>query len=132
VLDLNNGDTDSSLAVTWAANNSDPVLFQASLPPALDKSADIVIHIIASMGGTTDTPTIASDTYFNVGDTKVEDATAAITGTTATEYTITIANADVPSDAQTMSVELTPGSHTTDTAVVHAIWIEYTGSTLTS
>lgn len=132
VLDLANGDTDSSLAVTWAASNSDPIVFQTPLPPNLDVSADVVVHLLASMGGATDTPTIASDAYFNVGDTKVEDASAAITGTTVTEYTITIAAADVPAGAQTLSVELTPGAHTTDTVIIHAIWIEYTGTVLTS
>lgn len=131
VLDMANGDTDSGIVVTWEASNSDPVLFQTALPPNLDVSADIVVHLRAKMGGSTDTPTIASDAYFNEGDTKVEDVTAAL-GSTYAEKTITIAAADVPAGAQTLTVELTPGAHTTDTVVISAIWIEYTGTTLTS
>lgn len=131
VLDYANGDTDSGLLVTWAANNSDPVAFQTALPPDLDTDSDLVIHLRAKMGGTTDTPTIASDAYFNEGDTKVEDASAALDSSFA-ERTITIAAADIPAGAQTLTVELTPGAHTTDTCIISAIWIEYTGKTLTS
>jgi hypothetical protein len=89
----------------------------------------VVIHFRAKSGGATDTPTIASDAYFNEGDTKVEDVSAAL-GAAYAEKTITIAAADVPAGAQTLTVELTPGAHTTDTIVLSAIWIEYIGQTL--
>jgi len=125
VLDMANGDTDSGLVVTWAASNNDPVLFQTPLPPDLDTTEDLVIHLRAKSGGATDTPTIASDAYFNEGDTKVEDVSAALSASYA-EKTITIAAADIPSGAQTLTVELTPGAHTTDTVVMSALWIEYT------
>lgn len=131
VLDMANGDTDSGLLVTWVASNSDPVLFQFALPPDFNDAADMVIHFRAKSGGATDTPTIASDSYFNEGDTKVEDASAAL-GATFAENTITIAEADIPSGAQTFTCELTPGAHTTDTVVISAIWIEYTKKILTS
>lgn len=131
ILDMANGDTDSGLVVTWASSNNDPVLFQVPLPPDLDAGNDVVIHFRAKSGGATDTPTIAADTYFNEGDTKVEDASAAL-GSSYAENTITIAAADVPAGAQTMTVELTPGSHTTDTVVLSSLWVEYTGSVRTS
>ena len=50
----------------------------------------------------------------------------------ADEKTITIDAADVPAGAQTLTVELTPGAHTSDTIVMSALWIEFTGKTLTS
>lgn len=131
VLDMANGDTDSGLVLTWVASNSDAIIFQIPLPPDIDVSADVVVHFRAKSGGATDTPTIASDAYFNEGDTKVEDVSAAL-GAAYAEKTITIAAADVPAGAQTLTVELTPGAHTTDTIVMSAIWIEYTGTTLTS
>lgn len=124
-LDMANGDTDSGLVVTWAASNSDPVLFQVPLPPDLDTSADLVLHLRAKSGGATDTPVISADSYFNEGDTKVEDDSAAL-GAAYAENTITIAAADIPAGAQTLTVELTPGAHTTDTVVMSALWIEYT------
>ncbi len=129
VLDMANGDTDSGLVVTWAASNSDPVLFQVPLPPNLDAGADVVIHFRAKSGGSTDTPTIASDSYFNEGDSKVEGVSSAL-GASYAENTITIAAADVPAGAQKVTVELTPGDHTTDTVMLSGIWIEYTGMTL--
>lgn len=131
ILDMANGDTDSALVMTWAASNNDPVIFQVPLPPDIDVTADVVIHLRGKMGGATDTPTMASDAYFNEGDTKVEDVSSAF-GSAYAEETITIANADVPAGAQTLSVELTPGAHTTDTMIVSAIWVECTRSILTS
>lgn len=128
-LDMANGDTDSGLVLTWAASNSDPVLFQVPLPPDLNVAADLVVHLRAKSGGATDTPVIASDAYFNEGDTKVEDVSAAL-GATYAEKTITIAAADIPAGAQTLTVELTPGAHTTDTVVLSALWIEYTKTLL--
>lgn len=130
-LDLANGDTDSGLVVTWAASNNDPVIFQTPLPPDLDASKDLVLHLRAKAGGSTDTPTIAADSYFNEGDTKIEDASGALSDSVQ-ELTITIAAADIPAGAQTLSVELTPGAHTTDTVVLSALWLEYSKSLLGS
>jgi hypothetical protein len=131
IRDMANGDTDSGIVLTWAASNSDAIIFQTPLPPDLDVASDVEIHFRAKSGGATDTPTIASDSYFNEGDTKVEGVSSAL-GAAVAENTITIAAADVPVGAQTLTVELTPGAHTTDTIVLSAIWIEYTGITLTS
>lgn len=129
--DMANGDTDSGIVLTWAASNSDAIIFQVPLPPELDVASDLVVHFRAKSGGATDTPTIASDAYFNEGDTKVEDVSAAL-GAAYAEKTITIAAADVPAGAQTLTVELTPGAHTTDTIVLSSISIEYTAVILTS
>jgi hypothetical protein len=132
IFEFTNGDTDSALRLHWAASDSNAICFQVPLPPDLDVAADVVIHFRAAMAGTTDIPVIDADTFFNEGDTKVEDASAAVTGVTVAEYTITIAAADVPAGAQTMSCELTPAAHTTDALYVYAMWIEYTKTILTS
>jgi hypothetical protein len=126
ILNFTNGDTDSALRLAWAASNSDPIIFQVPLPPDLDEASVVEVHFRAAMAGATDTPVISADSYFNEGDTKVEDDSAAVTGTSYAEYTITIAAADVPAGAQTMSCELTPGAHTTDILYITAIWVEYT------
>lgn len=126
ILEFTNGDTDSALRLNWAASNSDPVVFQTPLPPDLDTTADLVIHFRAASAGVTNSPVISADTFFNEGDTKVEDDSAAVTGTTPAEYIITIdGGADLPAGAQTMTVELTPGAHTTDKLYIFAVWIEY-------
>ena len=131
VRDMANGDTDSGIVLTWATPNVDAVIFQVPLPPDLDVSADVVVHFRAKSGGATDTPVFAADSYFNEGDTKVEDNAAAL-GAAYAEKTVTIAAADVPAGAQTLTCELTPGAHTTDTIVLSAIWIEYTRALKTS
>lgn len=125
ILNLTNGDTDSALRLSWAASNSDAITFQVPLPPDLDTNSNVEVHVRAAMEGATDTPVISADSFFNEGDTKVEDDSAAVTGTSYAEYTITIAAADVPAGAQTLSCELTPGAHTTDALYVTAIWVEY-------
>ena len=127
VLEFINGDTDSCLRVNWVAGNQDPVVFQVSLPSDLDTNGDVEIHLRVASESTTDVAGFNADSYFNEGDTKVEDS-ASQTSASATyeELTITIDNTDVPSDAQTLTVELTPQAHTTDDMYLTAIWIEYT------
>lgn len=131
VLDMLNGDTDSALSLTWAASNNDPVIVQAIIPPDFDVASDLVLHMRGKSGGATDTPVFALDTYFNEGDTKVEDSSAALTASYA-EFIATIAAADIPAGAQTVTIEMTVGAHTTDTAIITAAWIEYTGTVLAS
>ena len=131
VLDMLNGDTDSALSITWAAADVTAIAMQVALPPNLDVASDLVLHFRGKMGGATDTPTIASDTYFNEGDTKVEDASAAM-GAAYAENVITIAAADIPAGAQSVTVELTPGAHGTDTLILTAFWLEHTAVLLTS
>jgi FlaG/FlaF family flagellin (archaellin) len=125
-LEYVNGDTDSAWRVLWAATGVDPVAFQVPIPPDLDTGEDVTLHLKAAMGGSTDTPKIDIDTFFDDGDTKVEDQSIDLSGTTYTEYTITIAAADIPSGAQTMSCELTPQAHGTDTLAITGLWLEYT------
>lgn len=132
VLDAINAATDGCQRLLWAASNSDQVIAQIPLPPDLDDTADVVLHIRAAMGGATDTPDITLDSFFNEGDTKVVDTIAAVTGTAYAEYTGTIAAADVPAGAQTLTIGLTPGAHTTDTLAISAIWVEYKRKTLTA
>lgn len=125
ILNTINGDTDGAWRLAWAASNNDAVGFQVPLPPDLDEASVVEIHLRAYMAGATDTPVISADSYFDESDTKVEDDSAALDAT-PTERIITIAAADVPAGAQTLSVELTPGAHTTDILYVTAIWVEYT------
>lgn len=124
-LEFANGDTDSSLQVEWASSNSDAVVFQTALPPDFDSGTDMTFHFRVKSGGTTDAVGFDLDTYFNEGDTKVSDSTTTNQTTSYLEKTATIANADIPSGAQTITIELTPVAHTTDTMVVSSMWIEY-------
>jgi len=131
-LDLANGDTDSGLVITWVAAGVHPILFQVPLPPDLQDTADLVVHLRAKMGGATDTPTINADMYVNEGDTKVEVALNSVLSATWTEKTITFPTADLAAGAQTFTCELTPAAHANDSMLISAIWIEYTKKLLTS
>ena len=123
VLDLANGDTDGALDVVWASSNSDAVVFQVAIPD-IDANEDLKIFLRVK-GGATDTETIASDVYFNEGDTKVEDVSAAVSAAVQ-ELSITVAASDIPAGAKTFSCELTPGAHTNDALTLTAVWIQYT------
>jgi hypothetical protein len=120
-----NGDTDGCLRILWAASNADPIARQITLPPDLDRTADIQIKLLCQMSGGDDQPVIDIDSFFDVGDTKVEDATNAL-GSTLDYFTATIAAADIPATARTLSIELTPGAHTTDTLALYGGYIAYT------
>lgn len=123
-LATTNGDTDSAITLTWAAADVTPVAFQVPLPPDLDDTADMTVHFRIKSAGASDTPVLSLDSYFNEGDTKVEDDTAASTSSWA-EKIATIGNADVPSGAQTLTVEITPAAHDTDALSISAVWLEY-------
>lgn len=101
ILNTINGDTDGAWRINWAATIVDAIGFQVPLPPDLDEAANVEIHLRAAMAAANDTPVISADSYFDEGDTKVEDDSTAITGATFAEYTISIAAADVPAGAQT-------------------------------
>jgi FlaA1/EpsC-like NDP-sugar epimerase len=111
-----------------------PNLFEAqrnivelsSLPGDLDPSQSILVKYLAAMGGATDTPTLSGDFFFGIGGTKRTVATGAVTGTTAAVYTATIVTASIPTLPITLSAQITPGAHTTDTLLLYAMWIEYT------
>ena len=132
ILDAIDAATNGCQRILWAATNVDQVMFQTPLPPDIDDTADVVVHIRAAMGNTNDTPDITVDSFFNEGDTKVVDTISAITGTAYAEYTGTIAAVDVPAGAQTLTVGLTPAAHGTDTLAISAVWIEYKRKLVTS
>lgn len=132
ILSAINDDTDGCQRVTWAASNNDQVIFQVPLPPNLDTTKDLVIHLRIASGGTTNAVGFTVESFFNEGDGKITDTSETNQTTSYAEKIATIAAADVPSGAQTLTVGLTPVAHTTDTLNLTAIWIEYAGITLTS
>ena len=126
-----NGDTDGTLIKHWAASDSNPIIGYACIPnidPGFDLELQFLAELVAATPGTVvDTPTMASDIYFagaGVTMSKIEDVSAAIGTEAQALYTITIAAADVPSGAAVMSIELTPGAHTTDAVYLYGTWLE--------
>lgn len=105
------------------------------MPQDLDDSANVVVHYLAKMAGATDTPVVAMEAYFNAADTDCAGTDDEVDGgTTLTEYTMTIAAADVPASPSALTIVWTPtaGQMGTDELHVYGVWIEYTRKTLTS
>ncbi|MDD5774372.1 MAG: DUF2190 family protein [Candidatus Omnitrophica bacterium] len=125
ILQPINGATDGCQEIVWAASNNDPIITTIALPPDLDDSADLVLHSRIVSGGTTDAVGFTVDTWFNENDTKVSDTSQTNQTATWAEKITTIAAADVPAGAQTVTISLTPVAHTTDTMAVSAVWLEY-------
>jgi len=125
ILEAINAATDGCQRVAWAAANVDQVMFQVPLPPDIDTTEDLEIHIRGLMAGATDTTTsMVSAAYFNEGDTAIADTGATDFAATVGEVVITIAAADIPTGAQTLSVGLTPEAHANDALYVTGIWLE--------
>lgn len=126
IMDAINVATDGCQRILWASSNNDQVVFQAPLPPYIDTTADLVIHMRIVSGGTTDAVGFTFASFFNEADTSVADTSGTNQTTTYAEVVATIAAADIPSGAQTLTCGLTPVAHTTDTLAMSSIWIEYT------
>lgn len=125
ILQPINGATDGAQVVAWAASNNDPIITQISLPPDRDDAADLVLHTRIASAGTTNAVGFTVDTWFNEGDTKVTDTSETNQTTSYAEKITTIAAADVPSGAQTLTLSLTPVAHTTDIMYLSSAWLEY-------
>lgn len=127
-LERVNGATDKALRAVWTAEaDTDEAQFPpVALPQDLDSAIDVTIHLLMAMEGATDTPTVDVQVYNGVGDTEMGGATAAVTGTSVTEYTVTIANANIGTIPGFLNISLVPGAHENDDLYLYAAWIEYT------
>ena len=132
VLDAINGATDGCQRLLWASSNNDQVVTAIPLPPDLDPAKDVVLHARIVSGGTTNAVGFTVDTFWNEADSKITDTTGTNQTTTHAEVTATIAAADIPAGAQTLTIGLTPVAHTNDSMAMTACWLEYSKALLTS
>ncbi len=135
ILEAANGATNSELRINWASSNVDPIAISTALPPDINVAADLVFHFRATTGASTDTFKLTLESWFNEGDTKITDTSAANLSQNGTyaEGTITIAASDIPAGAQTLTINLFPATHGSDTCLLNAAcWLEYTGVALTA
>jgi len=120
--------TDKALRIMWVVTNVDEVQFSpVPMPPDIDATQDLTIHLLARMSGTVgpDNPTIDVQVFDGIGDTEMGGVTAAVTSTLA-ELTRTIVAADITgSPLGFLNISLTPGAHANDEVEVYAAWIEY-------
>ena len=123
--------SNKEVVLTWDGNGT-PGAVSVTIPfvdPAINDSADVVVHMFAKMAGATDTPVVAFEAYFNAGDTDCAGTDPEVTGgVTLTEYTMTIDADDVPAAPSALTLVITPtaGQMDTDELHVYALWLEVT------
>ena len=131
VLTAINAATDGCQRVLWIATGVEQIIFQRTLPPDFDDTADVKLYTRIASGGTTNAVGFTVDSFWNEGDTKVVDTSATNQTTSYVNALTTIATADVPA-ATTLTVGLTPVAHGTDTMALTAVYILYKKKLLTS
>jgi hypothetical protein len=136
---------DESFGIRW--NNAaapDPISMSVPVPPDLDASRDVVIHVLAAKVGATDdaanTVTWLIEAFFNVGgalydaDSDAGGTSSAMTPGASTktvqEETLTIAAANVEASPATLTITLQPtdGTLDDDDVIVTGVWLEYTST----
>lgn len=125
ILKRLNAATDKKQVIEWAASNNDEIVWDFVYPPDLDDAAAVTVHLLAKMGGATDTPVIAVSYFEGVGDTNAGGNTAALSASLA-ELVVTISAANVGAAPNSASIGIAPGAHTNDAVQLLAAWVEYT------
>lgn len=138
---------DETFGVRWNNHaNPDPISTSVPIPPDLNASADVVVHILCAKTGATagDTINWTLEAFNNVSgaaydaDADFGGEAAAITGDatakTVQESTITLAAANVAAAPCILTLTLQPkdGELQTDDVILLGVWLEYTRKTLTS
>lgn len=138
---------DEGFGIRW--NNSDtpdPIATSVVIPPDLDATKDVVVHVLAAKVGATlaDAVTWKIEAFNNV-DGAVYDAgtdfggtSSAMTGNATTktcqEETLTLAAANVAATPCVMNLTIQPtdGTLGTDDVIIFGMWLEYTRKALTA
>lgn len=129
VLEFTNGDVDSAIRLNWVAGNVDPIAFTVALPKDFDTDSDLTLYIEAQTGAN-DTGAFTVESFFTIADadgetygadTKVSDTTGAMVASKIATLTATIAAADIPTGAVSVSIELIPAAHGSDAVYVYGI-----------
>ncbi len=121
-----NAATDKKMRLAWAATSVIEIAFDFVYPPDLDEAANVEVHLLAAMEAANDTPVLGISFFEGVGDTNAGGNTAAITGTSVTEYSVAIAHANVGATPKAASIGIIPAAHGTDALYIYGAWIEYT------
>jgi len=138
---------DEGFGIRWNNHaNPDPIATGVVIPPDLDATADVVVHVLAAKTGATEADAVTwLAEAFNNADAAAYDADAdfggtssAMTGTatakTCQEETLTLAAADVAASPCVLNLTLQPtdGTLGTDDVIILGVWLEYTRKALTA
>ncbi len=139
--------TAEALGIRW--NNAaapDPIGVGVPIPPDLDASENVIVHVLAAKTGATvgDAVTWTIEAFNNPdgalfdADADFGGASSAMTGDatakTVQEETLTLAAANVAASPCVLQLTLQPtdGKLGTDDVIVLGVWLEYTGALLTA
>jgi hypothetical protein len=111
--------------ISWAASNSDPILCQCQLPEEFDGRDDVIVELWVN-SGTTDPATFTVATSWDAGATVTDTATDGAKSATTHKITATIAAADIPDGATSLTLMLTPGAHTTNAIQLTNVRVRFT------
>jgi len=138
---------DEGFGIRWNNHaNPDPISMSVPIPPDLDASADVIVHVMAAKVGATVGDAVKwTIEAFNNADGALYDADAdfggdssAMTGDatskTCQEETLTLAAANVAASPCVLTLTLQPkdGTLGTDDVILLGVWLEYTRKLLTS
>jgi hypothetical protein len=138
---------DEGFGIRWNNHaNPDPIATSVVIPPDLDATADVVVHVLAAKTGATEADAVTwTIEAFNNADAALYDAdtdfggtSSAMTGTatakTCQEETLTLAAANVTGAPCVLNLTLQPtdGTLGTDDVIVFGVWLEYTRKALTA
>lgn len=118
--------TNKAQRITWAASNSDPIMFQVPMPPDFIYTNGLTFKSRIAGDGTTDTLSFTVSGYFNEGGTTADATTDGVLSTSYSSYDVTFALSDMTTDTETVTIILTPAAHTTNIMYMTAAWLEYT------
>lgn len=123
-----NGATDKALRLIWAATEVGEIQFAPiPKPPDLDGAANLTIHLMIAKDTNDDAAAVVGVSVWDgVGDSNAGGNTAALDTADLTEYTVTVAAADLAEDPGFLNVSITPGTHANDAIRLYAAWVEYT------
>ncbi len=138
---------DESFGIRWNNHAApDPISTSVPIPPDLDETANVVIHLLAAKVGATigDAVTWLVEAFNNAdaaaydADTDFGGTSSAMTGDavskTVQEETLTLALANVAASpcVLTLTVQPTDGTLGTDDVILMGVWLEYKKKILTS
>jgi hypothetical protein len=126
ILQRINSATDKALRLTWAAASVVELQFPpVAMPPDLDPTAPVEVHLVCAKDANANTVTIDVQTFFGVGDTECGAATPTIAQARA-RYKVAIAAADVAAYPEVLNISLVPSAHAGDALYLDGAWIQYT------
>lgn len=117
--------------VSWAAGNVDPVQLEIPVPQDLDDTANVTVDLLVKSGAT-NAATFTVNSTWDHGTQVADTATDGAQSASYHKITATIAAADIPAGATSLSIQLIPAAHATDAIDLGGMRVNYKRKLLTS